>query len=393
MNSRIRSIENRTMVQPAGLRMYFRSRARCVSFDEKDATMKQATDSFSSADPTSRLLLKLSVALLLSGGAQRISAWDYEGHRFVNQLALSALPTNFPSFVRTPAARERIAFLSGEPDRWRNTPELTLRHVNAPDHFLDLEDLAPYQMKPEALSPFRYEYTAQLGVARSQRPNDFPPVDPEKNADRTRTLPGFLPWTITEYYGKLKSAFSYLRAYEEAGTAEEIVNAQQNIIYLMGVMGHFVGDASQPLHTTKHYNGWVGPNPKRYPTNATFHAWIDGGYIRQAEIKLADLKARPARVLTATPANGKPEEVFPVVMDFILAQHKLVEPLYVLEQTGRLSATHVDPRGREFIVRQLSVGAEMLADVWLTAWQHAPPDKYLLTQLARRKAEAASPKP
>ena len=49
-------------------------------------------------------------------------AWDYAVHRVVNQLALASLPTNFPAFVRTPAAGERIAFLSGEPDRWRNTP-------------------------------------------------------------------------------------------------------------------------------------------------------------------------------------------------------------------------------------------------------------------------------
>ena len=59
-------------------------------------------------------------------------AWDYEGHRTVNQLALDSLPTNFPAFVFTAAARERIAFLGGEPDRWRNTPDLTLKHCNGP---------------------------------------------------------------------------------------------------------------------------------------------------------------------------------------------------------------------------------------------------------------------
>ena len=47
-------------------------------------------------------------------------AWDYEGHRVVNHAALASLPTNFPAFVLAPEARERIAFLSGEPDRWRN---------------------------------------------------------------------------------------------------------------------------------------------------------------------------------------------------------------------------------------------------------------------------------
>ena len=73
-------------------------------------------------------------------------AWDYEGHWLINQLAVDSLPANFPGFVRTPAARERIGFLGGEADRWRNTPDLELRHGNGPDHFFDLDLLEPYQL-------------------------------------------------------------------------------------------------------------------------------------------------------------------------------------------------------------------------------------------------------
>ncbi len=105
------------------------------------------------------------LAFLLVQGS--IRAWDYEGHRLINQLALATLPTNFPVFVRTPDAQERVAFLSGEPDRWRNTTDAPLKHLNSPDHFIDLEDLAPYRLKPSTLSHFRYEFTAQLAVARA----------------------------------------------------------------------------------------------------------------------------------------------------------------------------------------------------------------------------------
>src|SRR5690242_8903289 len=157
-------------------------------------------------------------------------AWDYEGHRLVNQLALATLPANFPAFVQTSEARERIAFLSGEPDRWRNTTDLPLKHFNGPDHFLDLEDLADFKLEPGSLSHFRYEFAAQLAVARALHPANFPPIDPARNEDHTRELIGFLPWTITEYYAKLKSGFSYLKTFEELGTPEEIINAQQNIL-------------------------------------------------------------------------------------------------------------------------------------------------------------------
>src|SRR5882724_2744908 len=83
-------------------------------------------------------------------------AWDYEGHRVVNQLALASLPTNFPSFVRTPEASNRIAFLAGEADRWRNTPDLPLQHSQEPEHFMDVEQLAWCGLKPDMLPIFRY---------------------------------------------------------------------------------------------------------------------------------------------------------------------------------------------------------------------------------------------
>src|SRR5262245_42775886 len=86
-------------------------------------------------------------------------AWDYEGHRTVNQLALAALPTNFPAFVKTPEVRERIAFLGGEPDRWRNiTDDQALPHFNNPDHYLDIEQLADYGLTPETVPAYRYDF-------------------------------------------------------------------------------------------------------------------------------------------------------------------------------------------------------------------------------------------
>src|SRR6266545_330395 len=144
--------------------------------------------------------------------------WDYEGHRLINQLALASLPTNFPAFVATPPARERIGFLAGEPDRWRNTPDLPLKHANGPDHFFDLDLLALHGLELAQVSPFRSEFTAQMAAARAVNAKNLPAIDPAKDADRTKALIGFLPWSIAEYQGKLRSAFSYLKEFEAAGT-------------------------------------------------------------------------------------------------------------------------------------------------------------------------------
>jgi hypothetical protein len=320
-------------------------------------------------------------------------AWDYEGHRIVNQLALAGLPADFPAFVQAPAAAERIAFLAGEPDRWRNSPDLPLQHENNPNHYLDLEQLGWAGLDPATVSPLRYEFALQFAAGRAAHPGIFPAIDPKKDADHTREWVGFLPWEITESYERLKSAFSYLRAFEEGGgTAEEIANAQANIIYVMGVMGHYVGDGAQPLHVTVHHHGWLGANPHGYTTDPKFHAWIDGGFIARAGIRIAGLapQARPARMLPATPAPGERDVMFSEVMRYLVAQSQRVVPLYEVEKAGQLKADgspgSVDGKG--FIEEQLLRGGQMLGSIWLTAWRTAPPDRYLLEQLAKRAAAA-----
>ncbi len=341
------------------------------------------------------LFLAAGLLALQQWGANTLLAWDYEGHRLITQLALAALPTTFPAFVRAPAAQERIAFLSGEPDRWRNAADdLPLSQFNGPDHYFDMEDLDAIGFTPQTLPMFRFDFAAKLTLARAAHPDKFPPIDEARDRDHTRQLVGFLPWAIVECSGKLKSGFSYLKAYEQnGGTPDEIVNAQENIIYIMGVMGHFVGDAAQPLHTTIYHHGWLGENPHDYTTNTTIHSWIDGGYFHKTGgVKLESLtgKIRPAQTVGS---GAQAEVLFKQVVGYIEAQHQQVEPLYQLYKEGKLSGEgETGLQGRAFLEGQLVRGGQMLADIWYSAWQQAPEDRYLKTTLAARKA-AAEQKP
>lgn len=345
-----------------------------------------------------RIRIAPLLALCFAGGMVPVAlAWDYEGHRAINQLALAALPQNFPAFALTPEARERIAFLSGEPDRWRNqgtgrnaTDDVALSHFAGPDHYFDLEDLEAYGIKSADVPVFRFDFVAQLALQRAAHPARFPAPDPLKDLDHTRQLPGFAPWAIVELCGKIRAGFSYLKAYQEyGGTPEEIANAQANIIYAMGVLGHYVGDCAQPLHVTKHHHGWVGDNPRGYATNYSFHSWIDGGFLRrtggaQAQPLLG--KIRPAKILNDPTRN---DDLFRKVMDYLWATHELVEPLYVLEKESKLTPENESSKeGRAFLEAQLVRGGQMLGDLWFSAWQQAGEDRFLIRQLTERQAAA-----
>jgi hypothetical protein len=327
--------------------------------------------------------------VVLSAGSA--GAWDYEGHRVINQLALASLPTNFPAFVLAADQRERVAFLSGEPDRWRNNAGLALRHDNGPDHYIDLEELKLCDLTPAQLPPLRYTFAGVFSLARATHPERFAAIDPESDRDQTRELTGFLPWTIVEYTEKLESCFSYLKTFERAGgTPAEIANAQADVIYVMGVMGHYVGDGAQPLHTTIHFNGWVGDNPNGYTTRHTFHSWIDGGYFRKTgepDLQKLAAKIHPARHVGEP---GVQDALFRAVVAYLVEQNKLVEPLYQLEKDGQLSGEG-EPglAGGPFLEDQLVKGGQMLGDLWLTAWQEAPEDTFLRIQLEQRRATNA----
>ena len=335
----------------------------------------------------------LALLAFLQIDIDRAQAWDSEAHRAVNQLALASLPTNFPAFVREPAAADRIAFLASEMDRWRNTPDLPLKHYSFPDHYIDVEELADYGLKPELLPIFRYDFVAQLALFRQAHPDKFPEPDAGANQDHTRGLVGLLPWGVAESVGKLKSGFSYLRAFEEAGTPEEIANAQANIIYAMGVMGHLVGDASQPLHTTIHHHGWVGDNPHNYTTSRGFHSWIDGGYFSKtggANLQGMKSRLRAARPVVINGRPAKPEEMFQAAMLFLVEQNKEVEPLYQLDKDGKLSGEgEKGLEGKAFLEGQLLKSGQLLGDFWYSAWQQAPPDTFLKRQLASRNKPAS----
>ncbi len=351
--------------------------------------------------------LPLSRALLIVLGLAPVAtvrAWDYEGHRIVNQVGLAALPADFPAFVREPANAERIAFLAGEPDRWRNVPDLPLKQFGSwEDHFLDVEQLPAAGLDPVKVSPFRNDFILQFAAGRAAHAANFPPIDPAKDADHTREWPGFAPWAIADYYARLKSGFSYLKVYQELGRPEEVANAEANIVYLMGVMGHYVGDCAQPLHTTVQHNGWVGPNPQGYTTWAGFHSWIDGGFIAKAGLKTGDIAppVKPVMPLALEPRTDGRDPLFAAVMDYVLASNLLVEPLYRLEKAGKLSdelektgkyhqdLEPVNAEGTAFIEGQLRRGGEMLATIWLTAWKQAGPDTFLRTQLLKREVASA----
>ncbi len=306
-----------------------------------------------------------------------VRAWDEDGHAIVTHLAIDALPADMPDWLKTPEARARMVYLSSEPDRWRGQNHNVLDHINGPDHYIDEEMLHPYGLSLKTLPRFRTQYTDIMATQRALHPEKFPDKSDPKKPDRdyTRLSPGLLPYRIAELQWQLAAGWTQLKTYEahrDKVTDAMIANARENIIYTMGIMSHFVGDGSQPLHITLHHHGWIGENPKGYTTDPKFHAYIDGGVIDHHQINYDALKdrARPRRKMT-------PDTYWPDICGYLYETFELVEPLYALEKSGELK----QDKGKAFIEDRLLEGGAALAGAWTAGFQAARIDDFRVKRL------------
>ena len=273
-------------------------------------------------------------------------AWWEEGHQLINRTAALKVPDSMPSFMRK--AAERIAYLGPEPDRWRERSEFSLKNSQEPDHYIDLERVSDI---PE-LPPGRYDFYRLLyakRVAAKEHGDDFLP---EKV--------GTQPYITMEIYDRLKVAFREYRRLQQQKLPTEGV--EQNIALYAGWLGHYVADGSNPLHTTIHYNGWAGDNPSGYTTSKELHGDFEGRLVVRTldQMEIASLIRAPVRL----------QDPWHDYIEYLRDSNKLVEKTYQLEKAGGLKDAGT-PESRDFLRQRLAAGAQMLLNLWYTAWEES----------------------
>lgn len=295
------------------------------------------------------------------------TAWDSAGHRAITWLALDGLSSDLPAFLRDPKFRNQIAWHAAEPDRWRAQKSQHLIHINNPDHFLDIEELDMFGLTLESMPPLRHQYVAAMAVARHTHPETAKPHNPKLDPAGQQEWPGFLAHAIAENHGKLAAMFKTYRmldAMNDPARADQLEMMRNAIMHQIGVLSHYTGDAAQPLHTTKHFNGWVGDNPKGYTTEKTFHAYIDGGVLTRHALNYASLKTSQTYDRTADPTNPWKD-----ILAHIQRSHDKFRDLYELKKSGDLDR---EP-GKALITERLNDGAAMLTALINSAWKAGEP--------------------
>lgn len=301
-----------------------------------------------------RALLAVTCALVTT----EASAWGSKGHEIVGLLGAEAFPHEIPAFLRTSSAIATIASFATELDRSKGAGATHDRERD-PGHYIDFDENGKSQgvVPIDALPETREAYDTALRAGR-----------------QTQYRAGYLHYSLVDGFQQLVKDFGYYRAAlvgeKNAKTREDrefFVKDRQRRELLtlrdLGVWAHYVGDASQPLHVTSHFNGWGdGPNPNNYSTDKTLHSRFESAFVRD-NIKVADVRAamRPYEPCGCGVADR--------TVRFLGRTLTQVETVYQMEARAPFAKAPGSDEEIRFVTARLADGASELRDYVLEAWR------------------------
>ena len=155
---------------------------------------------------------RLVISILLIIPILFCTSWGFFAHRRINQLAIFTLPVEMFGFYKN--ANKYITEHAVDPDKRRYIDTL-----EAPRHYLDVEN---YEKHIDSI-PFKFsDALAKYG---------------QKKLNEN----GIVPWQIQRSYYSLVKAFK----------TRDLLK----ILKYSADLGHYIGDAHVPLHTTNNHNG------------------------------------------------------------------------------------------------------------------------------------------
>ncbi len=273
-----------------------------------------------------KTVVTLGSLLLVAAMYLTAFGWGWDAHRFINRTAVYHLPNNMQLFIQDSSF---FSLHSIDPDvRRNNNPNDTSLFAEGPRHFMDIDDYPNFHNLPHDLNTV----IALYGWERV------------KNN-------GTNPWATVWNYDTLVTELV------QGDWAHATLRASD--------IGHYVGDAHQPLHNTKNYNG-------QYTGNSGIHARYETTMLSPTYY-LSALYIVPDNVEYVT---NKIDFVF----DYIFHTNSLVDTIlhgdtYAKAASGGIyNATYYTElwnRTRIITLDQMQRGTRDLASLWYSAWVDA----------------------
>ena len=289
-----------------------------------------------------KVVLILIVCIAMSS-AYYVSAWGVWGHNHINKGAILALPREMGMFFYN-----HTDFITEE----STVPDLRKYTMNdkaeGPRHYIDLE---------------RFNYKSPANMPRTM--NDAIAKYRKDTLDKY----GILPWYIQDMMVKLTKAFKN--------------KSKTEILLLAADLGHYIGDANMPLHTSVNHNGqltgqegihafWEAQLPEMFGKNYSLHTG-EASYIANIEKATWDMidsshnLVYPLLYAESKMRKDNPEEKqYAMGPDGQPLKNKYGQPVHSYEYAH---VYHELLNG--MVEKQLRLAIKHTADFWYTAWVNA----------------------
>lgn len=283
------------------------------------------------------MLKKTLVVALLSCIIIPAFSWGFFGHKLINRLAIFTLPEELLLFYKT--NMEYITEHAVDADMRRySDPEEACRHYVDLDHY---EAVVPIDSVPKYWKEAVAKYT-----------------------EDTLKAYGIVPWHIFLMKYKLTEAFKEKNF--------------DRILKISADIGHYIGDAHVPLHSTENYNGqltgqhgihgfWESRLPELFSENYDFFvgraAYVDNVQLAAWQASEGSYAAKDSVLLFEKELNAKFG----------------IDRKYSNEQKGQgmvkvyskeYSQAYHEMLGNQ-VERRLRASVYLVGCIWYTAWVDA----------------------
>lgn len=290
-----------------------------------------ANETLTTSSNSKPYLMTHKIKILLAIVWIACSGWGFFGHENINRLAVFTLPPEMSGFYKKNL--HYIIESSVNPDKRRYAvPE------EGPRHYIDLDD---------------------YGDSITHIPKRWHEAV-EKMGTDSLMAHGIVPWHAYRMYLQLREAF--------------MLGDPARILRVSSELGHYIGDAHVPLHTTSNHNGqktnqhgihglWESRLPELFSGNYDF-------IVGKASY-ISDVQTAMWEVVTQSHA----------CVDSVLRFEKLLSSSgkYAFETRGKQTVKvyserysknyHVMLNG--MVERRMRASIKMVGDLWYSAWVDA----------------------
>lgn len=273
-------------------------------------------------------ICKAWVLLLATSASSHAWAWGSRGHSNVNQAATQLMGSPGAAFFKANSAQ--LAFLANVPDaQWKS---------------------GSLYAKERSLHFFQWDKYEGSSMSNDFDTTPFPSAV-QKLGRPFVELNGLAVWRVTQIYRMMVGALK--------------AKKWPQVIQYAGVMGHYVGDLSQPMHVSSDYDG-------QSIRRTGVHKYFETTLVDTVSARdLLDETIRNGSDVVRTLSHSDNARLSPEINVQTLTLNEGIESLESLAPVlAEFSPTSQDDQGlRTFLGPRLGAGAATLAHIWDLAVQ------------------------